>query len=132
MLLYLIVKTTIFLISLPVINKSSVTFSKNNPQKTSLTIRISGQIYYPNVGTISFPLFFFPEVTCYTYQVKKDVLQEAVLFWNPLGRIHSPKYTAIQDIKYRSKPSARQQSLCTLLSHICNGIQKAIQIAYND
>lgn len=40
--------------------------------------------------------------------MKKGVLQEAVPFWNPLGRIHSPKYTAIQDIRYKSKPSTRR------------------------
>lgn len=61
MLLDLIVKTPTFLISLSVTNKSSVTFSKNNPQKTPLTIGISRQIDYPNVDNISFPLFFFPK-----------------------------------------------------------------------
>lgn len=93
-----------------VTNKSSVSFSEKQAPKNSWSDTFR-QIYYPKVSSISFP--FFPKAIFYTYQMKKDVLQGAVLFWNPLWRTHSPKYTAIEDIKNRSKPSTRLESLCT-------------------
>lgn len=93
-----------------VTTKSSVSFSEKQLPKNSWP-DIFRQIYYPKVSCTSFP--FYPKAVFYTYQMKKDVLQGAVLFWNPLWRIHSPMYTAIEDIKNRSKSTTRLESLCT-------------------
>lgn len=82
MLLYLLVKTPTFLISFFVTNKSSINFSKNKPQKTCCPLEFLGKFIIQMLVILVF--HFFPKVICYTYQMKKDVLQEAVLSWNPV------------------------------------------------
>lgn len=63
--------------------------------------------------------------------MKKDVLQGAVLFWNPLRRIHSPKYTAIQDIKNRSKASTRLGKALYLPNYISQVISPLSLLTLN-